>query len=160
MANKTTDRFKEVIKTYLDKRASEDELFAQSYKKESKSIDECVNYICQTVQESGQCGFADDEIYGMAVHYYDEDNLGEIKKFKSGQVVVNHHVDLTETEKEEAHARAVAKYEADCLAEIKRKAVEAENKRKEQEKRKAEREAEKRAAQAENEPKSLFDEFL
>ena len=35
--------FKVVIKEYLDKRASEDALFAKSYSKENKNIDECCN---------------------------------------------------------------------------------------------------------------------
>ena len=84
-----TEAFKKTIKDYLDRRAAEDALFAESYAKEGKSIEECCNYIFVEVQKSGCCGFADDEIYGMAVHYYDEDNLGEIKPIQ-GQVVVNH----------------------------------------------------------------------
>jgi hypothetical protein len=160
MANQTTDRFKEVIKAYLDKRAAEDELFAKSYAKEGKTLDQCIDYILQTVKNSGQCGYADDEIYSMAVHYYDEDNLGDIKHIDSGKVVVNHHVDLTETEKEAAHARAIAKYEAECLAAEKKKAEEAERKRQEAEKRKAEKEAEKRAAMQSTSSRSLFDDFV
>lgn len=42
--------FKEAIKSYLDKRANEDPLFAESYKKESKNLDGCVNYILSEVQ--------------------------------------------------------------------------------------------------------------
>ena len=38
---KTTDTFKATIKAYLDKRAESDELFAVSYAKENKNIDEC-----------------------------------------------------------------------------------------------------------------------
>lgn len=102
---KATKAFEDTIKDYLDKRASEDSQFAESYAKEGKSIEECCNYILNEVQKSGCCGFADDEIYGMAVHYYDEDNLGEIKPIK-GQVVVNHKVELTAEEIEEARKEA------------------------------------------------------
>lgn len=42
MENKT---FKEAIKSYLDKRARTDELFAKSYAKENKNLDECCSYI-------------------------------------------------------------------------------------------------------------------
>lgn len=35
--------FKDAIKQYLDKRAKEDALFAEAYKREGKTIDECVN---------------------------------------------------------------------------------------------------------------------
>ena len=102
---KATKAFEDTIKAYLDKRASDDDLFAESYAKEGKSIEECCNYILNEVQRSGCCGFADEEIYGMAVHYYDEDDLGEIKPIQ-GQVVVNHKVELTAEEIEEARKEA------------------------------------------------------
>lgn len=108
---KATKAFEDTIKAYLDKRASEDSQFAESYAKEGKSVEECCNYILNQVQKSGCNGFADDEIYGMAVHYYDEDNLGEIKPIQ-GQVVVNHRIELTEEEiaeaKREANERIVS----------------------------------------------------
>lgn len=102
---KGTKAFQDTIKSYLDERASVDALFAESYAKPGKSIEECCNYILNEVQKSGCCGFADEEIYGMAVHYYDEDNLGEIKPIQ-GQVVVNHKVELTAEEIEEARKEA------------------------------------------------------
>lgn len=102
---KGTKAFQDTIKSYLDERASVDALFAESYAKPGKSIEECCNYILNEVQKSGCCGFADEEIYGMAVHYYDEDNLGEIKPIQ-GQVVVNHKVELTAEEIEEARREA------------------------------------------------------
>lgn len=102
---KGTKAFQDTIKAYLDDRASVDALFAESYAKLGKSIEECCNYILNEVQKSGCNGFADDEIYGMAVHYYDEDNLGEIKPIQ-GQVVVNHKVELTAEEIEEARREA------------------------------------------------------
>lgn len=84
--------FKAVIKAYLDDRASNDELFAATYAKPNKSLDECCNYILQEVHKSGQNGFADEEIFGMAVHYYDEDDIKDVKPINA-RVVVNHHVD-------------------------------------------------------------------
>lgn len=95
---KATERFKAIIKNYLDARAEEDELFAQSYNKETKNIDECVSYIFTEVQKSGCNGFADEEIFGMAVHYYDEDNI-KVEKTSIDRVVVNHTIDLTDKEK-------------------------------------------------------------
>ncbi len=68
---KTTDHFKNTIKSYLDKRAQEDPLFAEKYSNEKKNINDCVTYILNTVQNTGCNGFTDDEVYGMAVHYYD-----------------------------------------------------------------------------------------
>ena len=128
---KGTESFKQTIKAYLDERAEKDELFAISYAKEGKSIDECCNYIFTQVQKSGCCGFTDDEIFGMAVHYYDEDIKKEDCKPMNGNVVVNHQVELTEAEKAQARENAKKKYEAEQLAEIKRKEEERLKKAKE-----------------------------
>lgn len=85
--------FEQVIKTYLDNRAKEDELFAKSYAKESKSIEECCRYIIQEVRKTNRQGFADDEIYGMAVHYYDEDNIKVEGATPQCKVVTNQKTD-------------------------------------------------------------------
>lgn len=118
---KKLDEFQRTIKAYLDKRAAEDELFAKSYAKEKKSIKECCNYIISEVRKSGRCGFADDEIFGMAVHYYDEDDLGTIP-MANAKVVVNHAIQLTEEEKAAAKARALAQFEADEKRRLERAA--------------------------------------
>ena len=72
---KATDHFKRTIQAYLDNRAAEDELFAVSYRKEGKNIDDCITYILNYVKNSGCAGFSDGEIYSQAVHYFDEDNI-------------------------------------------------------------------------------------
>lgn len=118
---KKLDEFQRTIKAYLDKRAAEDELFAKSYAKERKSIKECCNYIISEVRKSGRCGFADDEIFGMAVHYYDEDDLGTIPT-DNAKVVVNHAIQLTEEEKAAAKARALARFEEDEKRRLERAA--------------------------------------
>ena len=82
--------FEKTIRDYLDKRAKEDELFAVAYAKEGKSISECCNYILERVSKSGRNGFTDEEIYGMAVHYYDEDNIKAEAMPSNVRVVVNH----------------------------------------------------------------------
>jgi hypothetical protein len=102
---KATDNFKKTIQAYLEQRAANDELFAPVYANPDKNIDDCVTYILNEVKASGCVGFADDEIYGMAVHYYDEPDI-EVGKPIKGRVVVNHHVELTEEEKEQARKEA------------------------------------------------------
>lgn len=69
------NEFEKAIKTYLDNRAASDQLFAVKYESAKKSIEECCRYIVGEVKKSGREGFAHDEIYGMAVHYYDEENI-------------------------------------------------------------------------------------
>lgn len=103
---KSTENFKKVIQIYLNNRAEQDELFAETLKKENKNIDDCVTYILNQVQASGCNGFTDDEIFGMAVHYYDEDDVKPGKKINAN-VVVNHHVELTEEEKAQAKQKAI-----------------------------------------------------
>lgn len=103
---KTTDAFKQAIQTYLDNRAAKDELFAETLKKPNKNIDDCVTYILNQVQKSGCNGFTDDEIFGMAVHFYDEDDLKPGKKINA-RVVVNHVVELTEEDKAAAKQKAL-----------------------------------------------------
>ncbi len=105
---KGTDIFKRTIHTYLVKRAANDELFADKYANPDKNIDDCCTYILNQVQKSGCNGFADDEIYSMAVHYYDEDNI-EVGKPMNAHVVVNHVVELTAEEKEQARKDAIQK---------------------------------------------------
>lgn len=115
--SKGTQEFKNTIQAYLDKRAESDSLFAETLKKENKNIEECVNYILGEVQKSGCNGFDDSEIFGMAVHYYDEDDLKATKQ-NSANVIVNHKVQLTADDlaaaKEEAMKIAIeeAKIEA------------------------------------------------
>lgn len=125
---KTTDHFKNTIKSYLDKRAQEDPLFAEKYSNEKKNIDDCVTYILNTVQKTGCNGFTDDEVYGMAVHYYDEESV-DIGKEISCRVAVNHTVELTDEEKQEARQKAIDQYQDD----IRKK--ELERKQKKQEKK-------------------------
>lgn len=90
--------FEQAIKSYLDNRAKEDQLFAQTYKKENKSIEECCKYIIQEVKKTGRQGFADEEIFGMAIHYYDEDSIKVEGKTPQCKVVHNQKTDKTFSE--------------------------------------------------------------
>lgn len=103
---KATDHFKRTIQAYLEQRAAEDELFAVTYKKPNKSLDNCITFILNEVQKSGCNGLTDGEVYSMAVHYYDEDNI-EVGKPIDARVIVNHVVELTSEEKEEARKQAI-----------------------------------------------------
>lgn len=106
---KATDHFQNTIKAYLDKRAEIDLLFSFRYSLPEKKLEDCVTYILNQVQQSGCNGFHDDEIFGMAVHYYDEDNIEIGKPMHNAQVAVNHVVVLTAEEKEQARKDAMQK---------------------------------------------------
>ena len=92
-----------------------DPLFAPNLQKPNKNIEECITYILNEVQKSGCNGFDDDEIYSMAVHYYDEDNI-EIGKPINCRVAVNHVVELTEEEKAEARQEAIQRYQREVCS--------------------------------------------
>lgn len=114
---KGTEHFTRTIAEYLNQRAMTDPLFAPNLMKPKKSIEECVTYILNQVQKCGCNGFDDDEIYSMAVHYYDEDEI-EVGKATDCRVMVNHVMELTEEEKAEARKQAIQQYQREELAKI------------------------------------------
>ena len=114
---KGTEHFTRTIAEYLNQRAMTDPLFAPNLQKPNKSIEECITYILSEVQKSGCNGFDDDEIYSMAVHYYDEDDI-EVGKAVNCQVMVNHVVELTEKEKAEARKQAIVQYQREELSKM------------------------------------------
>lgn len=114
---KGTEQFKATIQEYLEYRASIDELFAERYANPKKNIDDCITFILNEVMRQGINGYHDDEIYSMAMHYYDEEDI-EVGKPTDCRVVVNHLVELTEEEKQEARQKALRQYQDEELREI------------------------------------------
>lgn len=72
MANemKGTQAFQDTIREYLESKAENDALFAVKYANPSKTIEDCAKFIFSEVQKMGVCGLTDDEVYGLAIHYY------------------------------------------------------------------------------------------
>lgn len=118
--SKGTERFKAVIQDYLVKRAKSDELFAAQYLKPDKNIDDCITYILNAVQKSGCAGFEDDEVFSMAVHYYDEDDI-QIGTPLQCSIVVNHTVELTEDEQGEIRQSAIKQLHEETYSAMKKK---------------------------------------
>lgn len=102
---KSTDNFKKVIQAHIEDVAAKDSSFAEKVKDPKKNIDHCIKYILNQVQKSGCNGFEDAEIFGMALHYYDEKNVKPGKKINA-EVIVNHKVELTAEEIEKARKEA------------------------------------------------------
>lgn len=71
--------FETAIKNYLDKLAADDPFFMEKLENPKKSIAECCKYIIAEVQKARngqQCvAVSDEEVYGLAVHYYDEKDV-------------------------------------------------------------------------------------
>lgn len=115
---KATDTFKESIKSYLEEWAMTDEAALAAYTDKDKKLDDCVTYILNQVKKSGVNGFADQEIFNMAIEYYTTKDIKVGGAIKSGQVVINRTVELTDEEKAKAKEKAMD----DLTREIKTKA--------------------------------------
>lgn len=128
---KTTDRFKEAIEQHLKYRGFKDPLFAETLKKPNKNIEECINYILNEVQKSGINGYAEEEIYNMAVHYYDEDDIKSNDR-PAVKVVINKQIKLTKEEiaeaKKEAREQVIAEEKQRMLGKNKPSKPKAETK--------------------------------
>ena len=117
---KATEHFKQTIKAYLDERAKNDELFAVSYAKENKNMDDCVTFILNQVKRSKCMGLTDEEVYSLAVHFFDEDDI-EIGNPIACNVIVNHTVERTEEEKAKARQEALKEYQAEQLRKMQKR---------------------------------------
>lgn len=130
------DLFKKKIQDYLCNRAEDDSSFASRAKEaadKGKTLDGCCNYIIEQVKESGRIAFADDEIYGIAAHYYDEDAIPEnITAPGEGQIVCG----LSPEDKDYIRELAMKEYREQVEKEL----YEQETKRKYRARTKAEEE--------------------
>ena len=111
------------IKDYLDIRAKNDPQFAVSYAKPNKSIKECYNYILSEARKRGSAVcMTDEEVFGLAVHYYDEDDI-KVTKDYTKQVKASTsktdapQVELSDKEKADARQQAIDEYKRQCLKE-------------------------------------------
>ena len=112
------DEFEKTIKEYLDERAKQDAAFATKYANPKKSIAECCRYIvgeASGMRKGNTAIIRDDEVFGMAVHYYDEENI-KIKSTKGMAASVRTEnkiekedakIELTKEEQEQARKMAL-----------------------------------------------------
>lgn len=119
---KSTERFKNVIQKYLDNLATTNAQFTELFKKPNKNIDDCITYILNKVKASGCNGFAPNEIYGMAVHYYDEDTIVVGNKIEC-EVVINEPIVLTDEEKAQIKQQAIDELVAEEKKRLTKKPV-------------------------------------
>jgi hypothetical protein len=103
-----TDMFTTVIDTHLKGLAAKDPLFAETLKKPAKNIKDCCTYILNEVKKTGRQGFADEEIFGMAVHYYDEDDIKPGAAVKA-HVVVNQSIKAEKKPSSDSEPKKAAK---------------------------------------------------
>lgn len=114
---KGTEHFKQIIKSYLDNRAEQDELFSAKYEAVNRPIEDIVTYIIGEVHKMGVYGLGDEDVYSLAVHAAEEADL-EIGKTIACDIVVNQHIELTEAEKAEQKAMALKRYQDEELKKL------------------------------------------
>ena len=131
--------FQTAIKEHLEKMAAQDEAFAEKFaakcEAEQDSIANCCKYITNEVQKKYKQGnsavLTDAEVFGMAMHYYDEDITPP--KSASNCTVVMSKAELTPEDEEairrEARAAAEAKIRNEEAEKIRREQAEAERKK-------------------------------
>lgn len=104
--------FETTIQTYLENRAKTDSLFAETYRKANKSIEECIKYIYSQARKLANGGNAvgvdDATVYGWAVHYYDEDDIN-LDKVKERVEVVTPAAEPVRTEQPKPQPKPVQK---------------------------------------------------
>ena len=156
------EKLEEAVKAHLDGMAAGDPGFAEKLMNPKKSMKECIEYIkgevfhAYVAKSHGSVEIAAPsraEVFGMAVHYYDEENI-EIRRVGGGRPAnagrpVNQPA-LSEEEKKKIKKAAEDKYAAQCIEDLKKREAE-KKERKRLEREKAE-EARKAAGEF-----SLFD---
>ncbi len=104
--------FETTIQTYLENRAKTDSLFAETYRKANKSIEECIKYIYSQARKLAKGGNAvgvdESTVYGWAVHYYDEDDI-KVDKVKERVEVVAPAAEPSRTEQPKPKPKPVHK---------------------------------------------------
>ena len=158
-AKRIMEHFEIIIRSYLEEKAKKDEAFAKRLTIESKSMEECCEYIISEVRKKAKKTYAactDEEVFGLAIHYWDEDDI-KIDNHAQADVVVNR--ELTPEEKKQAEEMKKQR-QAEEEEEKRLRKEEQERKRAEDAKRKKEEEAKaKRKKQEEEGLLFLFDDI-
>lgn len=69
---------KEIIKQYLERMAQQDANFKAKFEDKDKSLDECMNYVTEQARKqavNNAACISDEEVFGWAVHYYQEKDV-------------------------------------------------------------------------------------
>lgn len=144
--------FEKAIKAFLDDKAEKDEAFAKKYKSEKKNIADCCKFIIAEVKKSckgNEAACTDEYVYGLAMHYYDEENIKIPANAPSCRVVVPGDMELSEEDKKEAREEAMRRLKEQEVQEQIRK----ERQKQEAAEKKAEAERKRREAAIERKRK-------
>lgn len=106
----------DVVRNYMEERCASDPILAIKYADPNKSIEKAMNYVAHEVQKSGLTIMDSESVFGLILHYYDE-NLENIPDVNCKIAVAK---ELNDTEKAEAKQQAMEQYREEQLREIRR----------------------------------------
>ena len=152
----TMKMFEKAIKTFLDDKAEKDPAFAEKYRSEGKNIADCCKFIIAEVKKSckgNEAACTDEYVYGLAMHYYDEENIKVPANVPSCSVVVPGDIKLSEADRTEAREEALRRLKEQEVQEQIRK----ERQRQETAEKKAEAERKRQEARLEKQRKAYED---
>lgn len=86
---KASNEFQTAIKVYLDVIKKDSPELAESLTKEGKTLSDCCNYILQEVQKKKVNAMADQDVFDLAVAYYLDEKVNEVKEVKCKVVVTS-----------------------------------------------------------------------
>lgn len=87
------DGFEKAIRTYLEEFGRSQPAFAEKYRSSPKTIRQCCDYIIDQARKnfmlrSGKCAaISDEETYGLAVHFFEEDSIKPVTNPTPAKVV-------------------------------------------------------------------------
>lgn len=87
------DGFEKCIRTYLEEFGRHQPAFAAKYRSSPKTIRQCCDYIINEARKnfmlrSGKCAaISDEETYGLAVHFFEEDSIKPVTNPTPAKVV-------------------------------------------------------------------------
>ena len=97
--------FFDSMESFIMQKMDANDLFAKKVSNPKKNIEDCITYVINTIEKSRYKGVCDNDVYALAVHYYEEDEV-EVGKPINCRVVVNHQVELTPEEIAEMRQKA------------------------------------------------------
>lgn len=150
----TMKMFEKAIKAFLDDKAEKDPAFAEKYNSEKKNIADCCEFIIAEVKKSckgKEAACTDEYVYGLAMHYYDEENIKVPANAPSCSVVVPGNIELSEADRTEAREEALRRLKEQEVQEQIRK----ERQKQEAAEKKAETERKRKEAAIERRRKEL-----
>lgn len=113
---KSSNAVMDVVRNYMEERCASDPILAIKYANPAKSIEKALNYVASEVQKSGLTIMDSESVFGLILHYYDE-NLEDVPNVNCKIAVGK---ELTDTERAEAKAEAMEQYKEEQLRELRR----------------------------------------